>query len=220
MRRRALAREMASMANLTRDLVLDKPFNMNIERAIYRGPKHWIVEVSWLNSPGEYPATRVVFSGVDTVTSRYDDMKTSTEAGPVRRRQYPAIEPELVRLRDTHNAIERRLRHIAEADHQQLIAEAEHQNYYEIVSIGEFLPIDRMWIKNIRHGQWMVSMGRVEEIPGIFRQETFTFTFTGAGLVAEEEHYTERSSHKGPDVYPHFGGGGGIFNTIPRSPGP
>ena len=214
------AKEMVSMVNLTRDLVLDKPFNLSIERAIYRGPKHWVVEVSWLNSPGEYPATRVAFSGVDTVTSRYDDMKTDTEAGPVRRRQYPAIEPDLVRLRDTHQAIERRLRHIAEADHQQLIAEAEHQNYYKIVGIGEFLPIDRMWVKNIRHGQWMVSMGRVEEIPGIFRQETFTFTFTGAGLVAEEEHYTERSSHKGPNVYPRFGGGGGILNTIPRSPGP
>jgi hypothetical protein len=64
---RALAKEMVSMANLTRDLVLDKPFNLSIERAIYRGPKHWIVEASWLNSPGEYPTTRVVFSGADTV---------------------------------------------------------------------------------------------------------------------------------------------------------
>jgi hypothetical protein len=206
-----------SMANLTRDLILDKPFNMNIERAIYRGPKHWIVEVSWLNSPGEYPTTRVVFSGVDTVTSRYDVTATSTEAGSARR-QCPATEPNLVRLRDTHQAIERRLRRIAEADHQQLIAEAEHQNYYEIVGIGEFLPIDRMWIRNIRDGQWMVSMGRVEEIPGIFCEETFTFTFTGS-LVAEEEHHTEKSSHKGPDVYPRFGGGGGIFDTAPRSPG-
>lgn len=205
------------MANLTRDLVLDKPFNINIERAIYRGPKHWVVEVSWLNSPGEYPTTRIVFSGVDTVTSRYDDMQTSTEASPVRRRQYPAIEPQLARVRDTHQAIESRLRRIAEADHQQLIAEAEHQDYYETVGIGEFLPVDRMWIKNLRHGQWMVSMGRAEEIPGIFRQETFTFTFTGTGLVAGEEHYTERSSHKGPDAYPRFGGGG-IFNTAPVPP--
>ncbi len=207
------------MANLTRDLVLDRPFNVNIERAVYRGPKHWIVEVSWLSSPGEYPATRVVFSGVDTVTSRYDDMKTSTEAGPARRRQYPAIKPGLAGLRDLHEAIERRLRRIAGADHQQLIAAAEHRNYYEIAGIGEFLPIDRIWIKNIRHGQWMVSMGRAEEIPGIFRQETFTFTFTGTGLVAEEEHYTERSSRRGPDAYPRFGGGGGIFNTGLRSPG-
>jgi len=214
-----MAREMADMADLTRDLVLDKPFNVNIERAIYRGPAHWIVEVSWLSSPGEYPATRVVFSGVDTVTSRYDDMKTSTQAGPAGPRQCPGAEPDLVSLRATHEAIERRLRRIADADHRQLIAEAAYQNYYEIAGLGEFLPVDRMWIKNIRHEQWGVSMGRVEEFPGIFRQETFTFTFTGAGLVAEEEHYTETSPHTGPDVYPRFGGGG-ISDTIPRSPGP
>jgi len=214
-----MAREMADMADLTRDLVLDKPFNVNIERAIYRGPAHWIVEASWLSSPGEYPATRVVFSGVDTVTSRYDDMKTSTQAGPAGRRQRPGIEPDLVSLRATHDAIERRLRRIAGADHRQLTAQAAHQNYYEIAGLGEFLPVDRMWIKNTRPGQWTVAMGRVEESPGIFRQETFTFTFTGTGLVAEEEHYTETSPHTGPDAYPRFGGGGSL-NTIPRPPGP
>jgi len=181
---------MASMANLTHNLVLDKLFNAHIERAIYRGPKHWIAEASRLNSSGEYLTTRLVFSGVDTVTSRYDDMKTNTEAGPVRRRQYPAIEPKLVSLCGTHEAIETRLRRIVEADHQQLIAEAEQQDYYEIVSIGGFLLIDRMWIKNIQDGQWTVSMGKVEEIPGIFHEETITFTFAGAGLVAEEEHFT------------------------------
>jgi hypothetical protein len=181
---------MASMANLTRNLVLDKLLNVHIERAIYRGPEHWIAEASRLNSSGEYLTTRVVFSGVDTVTSRYDDIKTSTEAGPARRRQYPAIEPKLVSVCGTHEAIETRLRRIAQADHQQLIAEAEQQDYYEMVSIGGFLLIDRMWVKNIRDGQWAVSMGKAEEIPGIFHEETITFTFTGAGLVAEEEHDT------------------------------
>jgi hypothetical protein len=178
------------MANLTRNLVLDKLFNVHIEREIYRGPKHWIVEASWLNSSGDYLTTRVVFSGVDTVTSQYDDIKTNTEAGPPRRRQHPAIEPKLVSLCGTQESIETRLRRIVEADHQQLIADAEQQDYYEIVSIGGFLLIDRMWIKNIRDGQWTVSMGKAEEIPGIFHEETITFTFTGAGLVAEEEHCT------------------------------